>query len=91
MPVKISTGWIASSALNSNKIDSSKRCDLHLHVEIVAQAEADVNFVRNTIGAAKKIISTEFSLVGQWNQYSDVPLENPGLNGCPAGMKLFEW
>lgn len=66
--------------------------DLHLHVEGVDNAEADVHFVRHELGTAKKIISTEFSLVGLWDKHRNERLGPWGpRHGYPADWELHRW
>ena len=66
--------------------------DMHLHVDSVGEADADLDFVRNAKGVTKDIITTEFSLVGLWTRKAEEPLGDWGPAwGHPAHMTLREW
>ncbi len=66
--------------------------DLHLHVASLAEADADIDFVRNAKGVTKDIVSTEFSLVNLWSAHANEPLGDWGpRNGYPADMPLYKW
>jgi hypothetical protein len=66
--------------------------DMHLHVGSLDEADADLDFVRNTKGVTKDIISTEFSLVNLWSAHASDPLGAWGAsNGYPADMPLYAW
>lgn len=84
---------ILQQIVNITKANSKvSGIDLHLHVDDPSVAEADVNFIRNSQGISKKIISTEFSLVGLWDAHKNDPLGAWGKqNGYPEDMRMFEW
>lgn len=66
--------------------------DLHLHVRSLAEADADLDFVRNTKGVSKDIVTTEFSLVGLWTEKAHEKLGDWGVAyGYPFDMKFYEW
>ena len=66
--------------------------DLHEHVQSVAEADSDLNFIRNTEGITKEIISTEFSLVELWNSHANDHLGAWGArNGFSRDTLLYQW
>lgn len=66
--------------------------DLHLHVDSIGEAHADLDFVRNAKGVTKDIITTEFSLVGLWTQKADDPLGDWGRPyGYPPHTTFRDW
>lgn len=66
--------------------------DLHLHEDELADVEADLGFIRSTMGVSKSLTVTEFSLVGLWNANANQPLGSWGTkHGYPAGMTMAAW
>jgi len=66
--------------------------EMHLHVDSVGEADADLDFVRNAKGVTKDIITTEFSLVGLWTQKADEPLGDWGKPcGRPPHTTFRDW
>ncbi len=66
--------------------------DLHLHVRSLGEADADVDFVRNTKGVTKDVVTTEFSLVGLWTEKANEKLGEWGVAyGYPFDMRFYEW
>ena len=66
--------------------------DMHLHVDSIGEADADLDFVRNAKGVTKDIITTEFSLVGLWTQKAEDRLGYWGeVRGYPQDTTFRDW
>ncbi len=66
--------------------------DLHLHEDEVTDVQADLDFIRSTMGVSKLLTVTEFSLVGLWNANANQPLGDWGAqHGYPASMTMAAW
>lgn len=66
--------------------------DLHLHEDQLADVAADLEFVRDARHVSKRVIVTEFSLVGLWNAHANQPLGDWGReHGYDAGTTVAAW
>jgi hypothetical protein len=74
---------------SNNDVDG---LDLHLHVGSLQEAANDLRFIRETSGITKKLISTEFSMIGLWDTWKDKALTSGGKGrDCPDGTLLRDW